>query len=275
MKLSAFKSTLFQRFEILKASCLFAFRKEVAYAGNNWAAVFSTTCYTLSMLLFIHIIFGNTKEIAGYTQNEMLFYFFVGQMTFYTNWYLSMNNIYDLITDVNRGNLDMILMKPVPALFYLTTRNLGGVKMFVDGFPPTIAIILSIHWSSLAIQPINLLYGVFIFIFGSIALHTFQFLAGLPVFWFGESEHIVDLAAFVGSGSGVSIPLEGFSRPLQFVLGTLIPVLITTAFSVSALLGKTNPQFLFVWALVVALISIFVRQLAWNFAIKNYTSASS
>ncbi len=275
MKLSEYRNIIKQRFEILKASCQFAFRKEVAYAGNNWAGVISTTAYTLSMLLFVNIIFGNTKQIAGYSHNDMLLYFFVAQLTYYTNWYLSMINIHELTIDVNRGNLDMILTKPVPALFYLTTRNIGGFRFFVDAFPPTLAIVFSINWSALSTNYTSLIYGVFIFIFGSISLHVFEFLAALPVFWLGESENIIDLAGFIGAGSGSMIPLEGFSRPLQFVLGTIIPVLISTAFTTSAILGKTNPRFLFLCAFIIALIAVSVRRIAWKIAIKNYTSASS
>ncbi len=273
MKLSAYKHLLTQRLNFFKASCLFAFRKEVAYAGNNWAAIFSTIAYTLSMLLFINIIFANTKQIAGYSHNEMLFYFLMAQFTYYLNWQFSLVNIFELISDVNKGNLDMVLTKPVPALFYLTSRNIGFFRSFVDSFPPTLAILVSINWSTLAIRPTNLIYGFFIFIFGSIALHVFQFLAALPVFWLGESESIVDLAGFIGSGS--MIPLEGFSRTMQFTLGTILPVIIATAFSTSAILGKSSSQLLFLWSFCVALIAVIIRQAAWKFAIKNYTSASS
>ncbi|KKT41956.1 MAG: hypothetical protein UW88_C0001G0064 [Candidatus Collierbacteria bacterium GW2011_GWD2_45_10] len=205
----------------------------------------------------------------------MLLYFFVAQLTYYTNWYLSMINIHELTIDVNKGNLDMILTKPVPALFYLTTRNIGGFRFFVDAFPPTLAIVFSIEWSALSINHTNLIYGVFIFIFGSISLHVFEFLAALPVFWLGESENIIDLAGFIGAGAGSMIPFEGFSRPLQIVFGTFIPVLITTAFTTSAILEKTNPRFLFLWAFIIALFAVIIRKIAWNFAIRNYTSASS
>jgi ABC-2 type transport system permease protein len=275
MKLSEFKSDILQRLDIFRASSLFAFRKEIAYSGNNWARIISTTAYTLSMLLFVNIIFANTKEIAGYTHNEMLLYFFMGQLTYYTNWSFSMINLYELISDVNRGNLDMVLMKPVPALFYLTTRNLGGFNMVADGLPPTLAIIFAINWPDLGLNPTNVIYGIFIFIFGSIALHVFQFLSALPVFWLGESENIVDLAGFIGAGSGSMIPFEGFARPFQIVFGTVVPVLIATAFSSSAILGKTNAQFLFFWAFIIALLAVIIRNFAWKLAIKNYTSAQS
>jgi len=275
MKLLEFKQEISHRLDIFKASCVFAFRKEIAYSGNNWARIISTTAYTLSMLLFVNIIFANTKEIAGYSHNEMLLYFLLGQLTYYTNWSFSMNNLYDLISDVNKGNLDMVLMRPVPALFYLTTRNIGGFNMIADGLPPSLAIIYAINWSALNLDPTNVIYGFFIYIFGSIALHVFQFLAAIPVFWLGESENIVDLAGFIGSGSGSMIPLEGFSRSFQIVFGTIIPVLIATAFSASAMLGKTNSLFLFLWAFIIAIASIMVRNVAWKFAIKNYTSASS
>lgn len=275
MKLSEFSLILKQRGDILAANSLFAFRREIAYAGNNWAELVSATFYTLSMLLFINVLFANTKLIAGYSLDEMLFFFLICQLTYYINWNLSLSNIYDLITDVNKGNLDMILMKPVPALFFLTSRNIGGVSLFFQGFPPTLAIILGIHWTNLNFNLANVVYGFFIFIFGSIVLHVFQLLAALPVFWLGESENIVDLAGYLSSGSGSTIPLEGYGRRTKIILSTVIPTLIPAAFSASAMLGKSSPVSLFFWTLIIVFISIFVRNYAWSVAIKNYTSAQS
>jgi len=275
MKLSEFSKTIYQRWQIFKANNKFAIQKEMAYAGNNWAGVISTTFYTLSMLLFVDILFGNTKQIAGYNQNQMLFFFFMAQLTYYLNWYTSVKNLFEMARDVNQGNLDMILIKPIPTLFYLTSRNIGGFSLLVDAVPPTLAIVFTINWPALLIHPANLIYGSLIFIFGLICIHVFQFLAAIPVFWLGESESIVDLAVFATSGSGTMIPLEGYSINLQRFLGTIIPMLITTAFSTSVILGKGDPIYYFIWSFVATLVAIIIRKKAWNFAIKNYTSASS
>lgn len=275
MKLSEFKESLKERLGLLRANTVFTAQKELAYAGNNWASVLSTTFFTFSVLIFINVIYSNVKMVAGYTYNEMLLYFFVYQMTYYGNYFLTTRNLDNLIFDVNKGNLDMVLVKPVPSLFFIMTRTISLVSVITDAIPPTLAIVLSINWNSLDI-PFSLAFiAIIVWILGLIALHTFQILAALPVFWFGESQNLLDLASNTTGASGTMIPLEGYSQNLQKLLGTIIPMLIAGGFTTSILLGKSNPLFLFTWALVVAIIAIIIRNFAWKFALKHYTSASS
>jgi len=275
MKLLEFKESLKERLVLLKANTIYTAQRELAYAGNNWASILSTTFYTFSVLIFIKVIYSNVQTVAGYSYNEMLIFFFVSQMTYYSNYLVTVRNLNDLIPDVNKGNLDMILIKPVPSLYFLMTRSISLVSIATDAIPPTLAIIFSINWHALSITFSTLIISVFIWIFGLIALHTFQLLSALPVFWFGESANILDLASGTASASGTMIPLEGYGKNLQKLLGTVIPMLIASGFTTSILLGKSNPIVLFVWALVVAIVAIYVKNVAWKFALKHYTSASS
>lgn len=275
MKLLEFKESIKERFVLLKANTVFTAQRELAYAGNNWASLLSTFAYTISVLIFIRVIYSNVQTIAGYSYNQMLLYFFVYQVTYYANQLFTYRNLDDLIPDVNNGNLDMVLMKPVPSLFYLMTRTISVVSIFTDAIPPILAIIFSINWHSLSFSPLVLVIGILVWILGLISLHVFQILSALPVFWFGESENILDLASTTSAASGTMIPLEGYNQNLQRLLGTLIPMLIASGFTTSIILNKSNPFFLLLWASIVAFIAILIRNIAWRLALKHYTSASS
>ncbi len=115
MNLVAFKEAVTLRFTLFWASVVFTFQKETVYFINNWASLLSTTFYTLSMLLFIHILYGNVKMIAGYTKNDMLLFFLIGQIAYYITANISFEVMDDLIISVNRGDLDLILTKPIPS----------------------------------------------------------------------------------------------------------------------------------------------------------------
>lgn len=275
MKLSEYKETLKERFEIVWANTIFTAQRELAYAGNNWASLLSTFVYTVSVLIFIKIIYSNVQTVAGYSYNEMLLFFFVYQFTYYGNYLITTRNLNDLIPDVNKGNLDMVLTKPVPSLFFLMTRSISVVSILTDAFPPILAIYFSINWSGLNISLPLFGIGILVWILGLISLNAFQIIAAIPVFWFGESQNILDLAAITTSAAGTTIPLEGYNQNLRKLLGTIIPMLIASAFTTSILLGKANPLFLLIWALVVAVATTFIKNIIWNFALKHYSSASS
>ena len=275
MKLSEFKESLIERLTLLRAGIVFTAQKELAYAGNNWASVLSTTFFTFSVLIFIKVIYSNVHTIAGYSYNEMLVYFFIYQLTYYGNYIVTVRNLTDLIPDVNKGNLDMVLIKPVPSLFYLMSRSISVVSIITDAIPPTLAIMFSINWSAIEFSFSGIIIGFTVWIFGLIALNAFQILPALPVFWFGESQNILDLASNIAAGAGTMIPREGYPPTLRVLLGTIIPAIIAGGFTTSILLNKVNPLSLLVWAGAVAIISMFIKNIAWNYALRHYSSASS
>lgn len=275
MKLSAFKELLIDRKNLLGASIVFTFQKETAYWTNNWTSLLSTTFYTITMLVFLNVIYFNTTLVAGYTRNEMLIFFLVVQATFFTNWGIWLAALQELVIAVNRGDLDLVLITPVPALFYVTTRRIKVFSILRDGIPPILAIILSINWGMVHVPVFNLIAGLIVFILGMICIHIFQFLACIPVFWAGESQKILGVSQVVEAGAKLT-PLEGFSNnPLKFILSTVAPVLISGGFAASIILGKSAPLPLLLWSLAVTIVALYIRNWAWQKALKNYTSASS
>lgn len=275
MKQLEFKQNILDLLSLLKANIKFSLQKDLAFAANNWASVFSSIFYTISILVFIDVLYSNINTLAGYSRNDMLFYFLIGQITYYLNRLTSLASLEELIPDINKGNLDMILIKPVPSYFYIMTRKINIIPFITTYFPPTLAIVLSIKWEQITFTPFVLLIGSIIFFSGLVVLHIFQLLAALPAFWLGESESIVDLAGYISGGASSMIPLEGYGPKLQFLFSTFIPILITTGFTTSVLLHKSNYLPLLLVSLTTMLAFIFIGKIFWRMAIRNYTSASS
>lgn len=276
MKQSAFNEFISQRWNILKANTFFTFQKETAYWADNWASVLSTTFYTFSMLIFIHVLYANVKTIAGYTHNDMLLFFLVGQFTYYLNWSISAQNMQDFIIDVNKGDLDLLLTKPIPALFYITFKRIRLFSgLLRDATPPTIAVALSINWSLFHFSFTDIVIALIIFFCGQICMHVLQFIAVIPAIWLGESLSILKLSYDIDHYAGRFIPFDAYTSFFKFIFGTVFPVSIAAGFTSSILLGKSDSYFLLMWAILVTIGAMIVRGQVWKLAIKNYTSASS
>ncbi len=275
MKLSVFKQALYDRWVILSSNIAFTFQKETAYWANNWMSIFSTVFYTCSMLVFMHVLYANVKSIAGYSRDEMLFFFLIGQISYYQWWFLTIQNFYDFIQDVNRGDLDLILTKPVPALFYISIKRMYFYSMMRDGIPPTLLIGLSINWSNLEFATINVILGILVIFMGQLILHILVFIATVPVIWLGESKKIIKLLLEFEGNANRRIPLQGFGEIGKFTFGCLLPVMLGASFPVAILLNKSDPIFLFTWTLLVLIFMLFLRLAVWKIAIANYTSSSS
>jgi len=226
------------------------------------------------MLIFIDVIYANVDSVAGYMRNEMLLFLFVGQISYYSSWLIH-SNLRELIEDVNRGNLDLLLVKPTPSLFYVTFKKIKLFSILRDSIPPMMAIAIVTNWSSLNLSFVNVFIGLVIACLGLIVAHVIHFLSTLPVFWLGESTAILELSEHFEYNVGKIIPLEGYGFNFQLVFSTLIPVLISTGFASSVMLGKSNPLLLLIWSLIITAVFLFVRGVSWKKALKAYTSASS
>lgn len=271
MMLSVFKTFIVERLTILVINIGNTGRQEMAYFSNNWSSIISTVVYAITYLVFIEVLYLNVDSVAGYSQNDMLFFTLLSEINFFSLFAWSHNNLGDLITDVNRGDLDLVLTKPLPHLFYLTFRKISLIQLLRDAIIPIIAIVSVIDWSTLAFTRTGLLAGLVVLICGQIAFHTIQFFLALPVFWHGEARTLFNLAySLVGN-----IPFEGYPVGLKIGLTVFFPILISTALSASVMLNKTDPFLMLILSILVAASCLFLRAWGWTLALKNYTSASS
>lgn len=272
MKLSAFKNRVQDYLILLKASAINTWQIETAYWTNNWTNLLSTTFYNLVLILFFKIIFANTKQIAGYNFDEALFFYFIGQLCFYTLWTLFITNLKNIIKFINNGNLDLILTKPLPHLFYLSTKQLNLFSGLRDALPTLIIISYFINWSNLAFTFLNITIGLIILICGIYLLYFIFFLAVLPAFWFGESSQLFES---VFSILPQEIPYEGYPKSLKAFFTTLLPTLFAIGISSSVMLGKTPAIPMLLYTFIITIIIFFIQNKLWNFALRNYSSASS
>jgi ABC-2 type transport system permease protein len=202
-----------------------------------------------------------------------MFLVFIGQLGFFTGWGLFAENNYFLNEDIQTGKFDFILIKPVPSLFFVTFRWFPIVSMLRDSVPVILIIYFSVNWSALTFVASNIAWGIFIFICGQILWHAVRFLLVLPAFWFGNAKAVSSIAYALSETH--NIPLEGYTQNLRILFTTVVPIIILAEVSGSVMLGKSNGPIMALWALLVTIAFIFIINVVWKYALRNYTSASS
>jgi ABC-2 type transport system permease protein len=260
------------RLRLLWINLVNTWQTETAYFGDGWGNMLSTLAYTLTYLVFINVVFANVHTLAGYTRDQMLFLLFINQINFYLIYTWSYTNMIRLVQDVNRGAFDLLLIKPLPALFYSTTKQLSFLSTLRDGLPTLIIFGLAVHWSQVAVTPLNLAAGIIIMAAGQLALNAFFFFLAAPVFWFGQAADVMNLGYPFTS---VDLPYEGVAPGIRSALLTLVPCLIQTALAASVMLGKTPALLGLTIAIAVAIGLTYAKIGLWRLALRNYTSASS
>lgn len=260
------------RLKILTANIKNTFQNEVAFFANNIGNVFSTVFYTIVAVVFINALFVNVKAIAGYSKNDMLFLFLAGQLSFYIFAIWTEDNRDLLHADVKTGNLDFLLIRPVPALFFISCRKINLLGILRDGLPTVILVSYIINWGALNLNPISAIFGIAIFVLGQLAWNGLSYLFVFPVFWLDEASNISKTAWSLGETN--HIPYEGLEGKIKATLITLIPSFLTAAVPVSVALGKSDKYVMFTLTLIVTVIFSFLKRFMWKKALNNYTSVA-
>jgi ABC-type uncharacterized transport system permease subunit len=229
----------------------------------------------ITYLIFLSAIFGRVKTVAGYTFSEILLFTLVSQFNFYLSWIWSITSISNLGESVKSGGLDLILTKPLPALWYVSFSKVNLFMLLFEMWPATLPLIYLIAKNhDFVISLSGMFLGALIFICGHIAIHCMQFVFGLVAFWTGEHKSTNSLSyqiAFFGD----SIPIEAYPKWFLTIGVSVFPFLLHTALTTSFVLGKTTDVRWVLWSVLVMVVFLIIKKKMWEKALRAYSSASS
>lgn len=273
MKLTEFKNGFVERIALLRINIINTFYEDYANFANTWASLLSTTFYTAAFMVFVQVVFSNVTLFAGYSKNDILLMNFIGQINAFSIFSWSLNNIERLIKDVNAGDLDLVLIRPLPSLFYVSLKKIKLLDVLRDGTLPLLIVGYFMDWSEYSFSASNLFYGLVVFICGQIAFHSFQFIVACSVFWTGESSSLFGITYEVWDVNRV--PFEGYNKWFKTIFTVFIPILLITPITASVLLGKSNGLIMALIGIIIASIFLGLKIKVWKMSLRNYTSASS
>lgn len=262
------------RLLLIRASIVNTFHQDTAYPAENWSNLLSTFFYTLTFFAFINILYSDVELIAGYTRDQMLFFFLIGQIAFYLQWPSYYGNLLTISKLINNGNLDLILTKPVPSAFYVSTRKISLLQLFRDGTIPIVLLTLSINWSNINVTGLNFICGIIMLVIGFIISYCIFFISVMTSFWLGRDQHLLGISQSLHDCT-VTIPYEGLDNKLRFLLGGIVPLLFEVGIPTSIFLGKSDPGTMVLLGFAVMCIFLILKVYLWTKGLMVYNSASS
>jgi ABC-2 type transport system permease protein len=219
----------------------------------------------------VELIFGQVDSIAGWSREEVLLLICVHGLFFDFLWTFILQNLLSFSHYIRKGELDFALLKPVNLRFLVSTRYFE--------FDHWLRIIFLIFLLFKLLRRIPVQLTIFswlnfslLFFLGLFIFYNFYFMITTTNFWFINIYNLEDLFHEISQVGRV--PVYVFQRGMRFIFTYIIPVAFIATFPVQVLLGRSDSK-ITVLALVLALISFFLSQKFWNFALKHYSSASS
>lgn len=221
-------------------------------------------------LFFIFIIFllKGTNSLAGYNLNQTLFFFLTFNLIDTVSQFL-FREVYRFRPSIVSGSFDLVLTKPVSALF----RSLMGGADVID-FATIPFLVVAVIYVGRLLNPSTLgtlSYVLLLFngLLLAAAFHIAVLALGIITLEIDHSIMIYrDLTALA------RFPVDIYKEPLRGMLTFLIPIGIMITFPAKALMGLASFWGV-VWSCGLGVIFMFLAIKFWNFALTKYTSASS
>ncbi|WP_155610625.1 ABC transporter permease [Paenibacillus woosongensis] len=244
-----------------------SFLHSLQYRAQFISAFIASGLEIILYVLFIQSIFGNVTSIKGWSMQEILLLFGLSTISISIVRLFITPNLSYMTGLIRKGELDFVLTKPVDSQFMVSfaTYNFFSITQFIQG-------IIIIAFSGVTITLTNALLCLLYLIIGSAIFYSVWFTILLIVF-----KAIVIDNAIVAVDTSLSItryPISIYPKYIRIVFTYVLPLAFVSYIPAGFLLGKMEWKD-FVLAVILGGIFIFLSRVAWLFAIKHYSSASS
>jgi ABC-2 type transport system permease protein len=244
--------------------------REAVYRTNFLTAVVSDLVWIVIEFSLFSIIYANVSTLRGWTQNQVYFFlgvFFASDAMFTAFFQRNFWNFSDL---VNKGELDILLTKPVPPVFLALTRWMQ-LTACLDIF---LGIGIMVRYA----KPAGfeggwnwLLVAVWLLI-GLTAAVLLRFAFSVWVFWTDRSWAITRL--YYHFFQIATKPDGIFPKFIRYVILTALPFAFIGSVPARALLhGLTATEYLVLFTVLGAFTVFDV--VFWRKGLRRYQSASS
>ena len=222
--------------------------------------------------LAINILFTSIGSLGGWHYHEILFLYSFSLLTL-TPLQLFFDKTWDLRGDITSGVFLKYYFKPLNSLFYYMSEkfDIKGISqlLFATAGLVYASIKLDIPWTPLFILEFTLLA-----ISSSLIMISLLLFASVPAFWITDSYALLELIFNLRDFS--RYPLTIFSRPLRWILSTLIPMGFIAYHPTTHLLHKNSDFVLPIYATpVVGLLFFFLAVKFWEKGVNSWSGTGS
>lgn len=265
-----FFKTLNRHYEAFKVQLKNNFVREAIYRTNFMTSLATDVVWMCVEMALFKVIYSNVPVLGGWTAPQVYFFlgvFFSSDALFTIFFQRNFWNFSDL---VNKGELDILLTKPVHPLFLALTRwiNISAVFNFILGISITIyfadaaGFAGGIAW---AFVPLWLLVGV-------AAATVLRFSFCVWTFWTERSWALSIL--YYQFFSFATKPDPIYPNWIRYVILTVLPFAFIGSVPARALLkGLSATEVIWIFGVLGGF--LLLNSFLWKKGLKRYQSASS
>jgi len=205
------------------------------YQSNFWISVISGAFSQALGFIFLWVLFRNIPEIQGWLFWEMVFLY---AMVYFTEGFCSafFEGIWGIGFFVNRGELDRMLIRPVPVIIQILSSRIGmnGYGNILLG---GVLITMSLINMNITLTVLTAVYAFIILISAIVVRMAIYTAAQSSAFWLkANSSSFPFMVHTIGDFS--KYPINLFPAAIKAVICLLIPFAFVSYFPTAFIFGK-------------------------------------
>jgi ABC-2 type transport system permease protein len=243
---------------------------QLEYRSGAVGRVIANLLSTATTILLLWAMFQQVESVGGWSFDQVLVLIGIVTTIDYVVEVWLYPSLSKITTYVQRGEFDVLLVKPVPSQFLVTFRYLQVLDIF--GLAAGLAIIGIGMYRTGSIEPLNLLLLALFLVAALVIIYSLYLALSTLAFWFTRIEEVASMI-WLHSTAG-SFPVAAYPPWARLIFTFVLPVAFVTNVPAQAATGRLSLE----WGLGALAFSTFALCGAtwlWNMAIRNYSSASS
>jgi ABC-2 type transport system permease protein len=242
---------------------------ELEYRVNFVIATLSSLGSLSGSLFGLFLFYRQDYTFEGWSWDEALIV--LGLFTFLQGVAATIlaPNLNKIVTHVQNGTLDFVLLKPISTQFWLSLHTISpwGLPDVCFGL-----VIIGYGGQQLGLSPLDYLRGLPAIAFGVISLYSLWFILGATSIWFVKIYNVTEvLRGLLESGR---FPVIAYPAVYRVFFTFVVPIAFLTTVPAQMMLNRSGGEWLLASAgLAVGL--LWASHRFWRFALRFYTSASS
>ena len=246
------------------------FVREAVYRTNFLTALCVDLVWIAIEVSLFKVIYSNVEVLAGWTQEQVYFFlgiFFASDALFTILFQRNFWNFSDL---VNKGELDILLTKPIHPLFLALSRSLN----LTAGLNIILGLSITAHYAQAAGFPggyhwLKLIFWILIGLFSAVMI---RFLFSIWIFWTDRSWAFSRL--YYQFFTFATKPDQLYPKMIRYLILTFLPFGFIGSVPARALLHGLSPEE-YLQIVVVLTSFLILNSFLWKTGLKRYQSASS
>ncbi len=222
-------------------------------------------------LIPILLLYSYTGEVRGWSQADVIVLLGLhGAMTGLLSMLVG-RNMWAMTDYVTRGELDLLLIRPVNTQFHVTTRWIRPDQAF-NVIAGLIVAGVGVARGDAAPGAIDVVQAAIVFLAGFVLIACVWSALSYIAFWTHSVSTVIMFFQDVMQAG--RYPVTFFPGAVRVLFTTLVPLAFATTFPAQAITGGIS-WWLVGGSVAFAMVALALLRFLWRHAIRRYSSASS